>query len=43
MPLTEHWNVQGGIMNVFDRNYRVHGSGVDGPGFNVYLGVRYIF
>jgi outer membrane receptor protein involved in Fe transport len=43
MPLSEHLNVQSGITNVFDRNYRLHGSGVDAPGFNVYLGVRYVF
>jgi outer membrane receptor protein involved in Fe transport len=43
MPLSEHLNVQSGITNVFDRNYRVHGSGVDASGLNVYLGVRYVF
>ena len=30
-------------MNLADRNYRIHGSGTDSPGFNTALGVRYIF
>lgn len=29
-----------GVENVLDISYREHGSGVDGPGWNVYLGVR---
>jgi outer membrane receptor protein involved in Fe transport len=28
------------LINVLDRNYRVHGSGVDGPGISIYAGVN---
>jgi outer membrane receptor protein involved in Fe transport len=49
------WNMQGGVLlgermslnagafNLLDRNYRVHGSGIDAPGFNVFMGVRVLF
>jgi outer membrane receptor protein involved in Fe transport len=30
--------VRGGMDNVFDKAYRVHGSGVDGPGRYFWLG-----
>jgi outer membrane receptor protein involved in Fe transport len=43
MPLSERTHLQFGIGNVFDRNYRIHGSGIDAPGFNVTLGVRHSF
>jgi outer membrane receptor protein involved in Fe transport len=39
----EHTSVITGVMNVFDRNYRIHGSGVDSPGVNVFLTVRRVF
>lgn len=42
-PLTERLQVQFGVGNIFDRNYRVHGSGIDAPGTNFYTGVRYTF
>jgi outer membrane receptor protein involved in Fe transport len=35
--------VYAGIENLLDRNYRVHGSGIDGPGFNASVRVRYTF
>jgi hemoglobin/transferrin/lactoferrin receptor protein len=35
--------VFGGVDNVFDRNYRVHGSGVQEPGLNVILGMELRF
>lgn len=31
------------LENVTDRNYRVHGSGVDGPGFNLQVGYSFRF
>ena len=32
-----------GVENLLDKNYRVHGSGVDGAGFNAYLAYRIRF
>jgi outer membrane receptor protein involved in Fe transport len=34
------WQVALGVENVFDKQYRVHGSGLDAPGQNVLLSVR---
>lgn len=31
------------VMNLLDRNYRVHGSGLDAPGVNAWIGLRYRF
>ena len=41
--LTERLSLNYSVMNLADRNYRVHGSGTDSPGFNTALGVRYVF
>lgn len=35
------WNV--GIHNILDRGYRQHGSGVDAPGVNVVVGLKWSF
>ena len=35
--------LSGGVANVFDEAYRVHGSGIDGPGRNLWLGARFEF
>ncbi len=42
-PLTERISLAFSVVNVFDANYRVHGSGVDGVGLNVYTCLRYVF
>jgi hypothetical protein len=31
------------LANVFDRNYRVHGSGIDSPGRNAWVSLRWRF
>lgn len=41
MPLSEQWQLTFGVQNLFDRNYRHHGSGVDMPGINGYAGLRF--
>lgn len=42
-PLSERIQLNGAIENLLDRNYRYHGSGIDSPGFNAWLGVRLLF
>jgi len=37
---TSGWQVVLGVDNVFDKRYRVHGSGIDAPGRNLSLNVR---
>ena len=43
LPLGERWTVYGGLSNLADRNFRIHGSGVDAPGLNASLGARLTF
>jgi len=35
--------LSGGVANVFNEAYRVHGSGIDGPGRNAWLSARFEF
>ena len=37
----EHWLLRVGAHNIFDERYRVHGSGLDAPGRNFSVDVRY--
>ena len=32
-----------GIGNLLDKNYRLHGSGVDAPGWNAFANLRFVF
>ena len=41
--LTERSSLNLAVRNVLDTNYRVHGSGIDSPGINVYLGYSFQF
>lgn len=43
IPIGERWQAMGAIENLLDRNYRMHGSGIDSPGFNAYLSLTYRF
>ena len=37
----EHWTLHFGALNILDEQYRVHGSGLDAPGQNLRVNVRY--
>lgn len=37
----EHFTVQAGVENIFDTQYRVFASGINAPGRNMYLTLRY--
>jgi len=41
--LTEKSGLSLAVRNLLDTNYRVHGSGIDSPGINVYLGYTFQF
>jgi outer membrane receptor protein involved in Fe transport len=41
--LSERLFVSGGVANLFNEAYRVHGSGIDGPGRNAWLSARVEF
>lgn len=42
-PVGERHDVLFGVRNVGDRNYRLHGSGIDAPGRNIFVGLRLRF
>jgi outer membrane receptor protein involved in Fe transport len=41
--IAEGTTVYGGLYNLLDKNYRIHGSGTDGPGINAFLAFTYRF
>ena len=41
--LSERLLLSGGVANLFNEAYRVHGSGIDGPGRNAWLSARVEF
>ncbi|HXG84648.1 MAG TPA: TonB-dependent receptor, partial [Pyrinomonadaceae bacterium] len=41
--LAEKINLNFGLFNILDRNYRTHGSGTDVPGINFWTGLRFSF
>jgi outer membrane receptor protein involved in Fe transport len=41
--ITRHLDATLALMNAFDRSYRVHGSGIDAPGRNVFGGLSVSF
>ncbi len=43
IPLGERWQLLAAAENLLDRNYRTHGSGLDAPGINGYLSLRFRF
>ncbi len=43
LPIGERWRIGAGIGNLLDKNYRLHGSGLDSPGWNAFANLRYTF
>ncbi|MBL8240482.1 MAG: TonB-dependent receptor [Bryobacterales bacterium] len=43
VPLTESLSVEAALTNIADRNYRIHGSGIDSPGRSAHLRLRWRF
>jgi outer membrane receptor protein involved in Fe transport len=43
LTLTRDVNATVALMNALDRNYRVHGSGVDAPGRSLFAGLAFSF
>jgi hemoglobin/transferrin/lactoferrin receptor protein len=39
-PIGDRFEIVGGIENLFDEAYRVHGSGIDGMGRSAWIGIR---
>jgi len=42
-PLNEQLTVEAALTNIADRNYRIHGSGIDSPGRSAHLQLRWRF
>jgi outer membrane receptor protein involved in Fe transport len=43
LPLTEMLSLEAALTNIADRNYRLHGSGIDSPGRSAHLQLRWRF
>jgi outer membrane receptor protein involved in Fe transport len=43
IAIAENVGLNIALMNLFDRNYRAHGSGIDAPGINLFVGLKYSF
>jgi outer membrane receptor protein involved in Fe transport len=43
IPIGERWQAMAALENILDRNYRMHGSGVDAPGISAYVSLRFRF
>jgi hypothetical protein len=43
MPLSESVSVEAALTNIADRNYRIHGSGLDSPGRSALVRLHWRF
>ena len=43
LRLRENLSLSLSLRNFLDRNYRIHGSGIDAPGINGFVGIRFWF
>ena len=43
VAVAENVSLNLALMNLLDRNYRIHGSGIDAPGVNLFVGLRFSF
>ncbi len=43
MRIGQNLLLSGGLANLFDEAYRIHGSGIDGPGRHAWLSARFEF
>ena len=41
--IRDDFKISGAVQNILDRNYRIHGSGVDAPGRHAFLSLSYAF
>ena len=42
-PVSDRWMIEAGAANLLDKNYRIHGSGIDSPGIHVWSALRFTF
>ncbi len=43
IAIAENVGLNIALMNFLDRNYRIHGSGLDAPGINLFVGLKFSF